>query len=139
LERLVKYTEDCVREQLRMEMNVAPLSSRSEMAHLLDGWIGDQIGPRVANARRLAQESSQRKAKALAERVLQALKSSMNSAGDCDARCDREELKKAEIQLREAASRIEDTSEECFRVTTQIREAAEPASATLIDKAVMSF
>ena len=75
LKRLVKYTQDCVLEQLRMEINVAPLSSRSEMAHLLDGWIGNQIGPRVANARRLAQESSQRKAKALAEGVLQALKS----------------------------------------------------------------
>ncbi len=139
LERLVKYTRESAAKQLRMDIDVAPLSSRPEMAHLLDAWIDDQIAPRIANARRLAQESSQWKANTLARRVLQALESSLNAAGDRDATFDEQQLKNAEMRLREAASLIESTSEECFRITAQTRQAAEPASATLVDKTVDVF
>jgi GTP-binding protein EngB required for normal cell division len=138
LQRLVKYTRDCAADQLRMDIDVVPLSSRPEMAQLLDAWVRNEIAPRVANARRLGQESSQRKTRMLAERVLDALQIS-KPAQNREAVFNREELKRAEAKLREAAGLIETTNEQCFRITGQTREAAELASAALVNKAVDVF
>lgn len=139
LERLVEYTRHCVARQLRMEIDIAPLSSRSDMTHLLDAWVHSEIAPRIANARRLEQESIERKTSVLAERILGALEKSISAADNFNAAYDEGELKNAETKLREAASLVESTSQECFHITGLTREAAELASAALVDKAIEVF
>ncbi len=132
LERLLEYTRKQVEKELGAPVDVTPLSCRPELSYLLNNWIGAQLAPRIANARTLAAESNARKANALGQRVVHALEM-MLKAGAID---DSADLRNAETQLREAANLVERTSTECFRLTRQIRGAAEPAMGVLADNAI---
>ena len=139
LERLVHYTSKQLVRQLGLDIEVAPLSSRPEKSHFLNKWVSDQIAPRIANARRLAEESNRRKANSLAERVLHALEISIKArAIDGTARAV-DELRSAETQLRETASLIESTGEQCFRMTRRIRDAAANAVSVLAEDAAANW
>ena len=61
MERLLEYTRKQVEQELGTPIDVAPLSSHPEFGDLLKKWIDAQIAPRIANARRLAEESNARK------------------------------------------------------------------------------
>ncbi len=135
--RLIDYTRTQLDDQLGTEVHVAPLSTRSELAGLLEDWIRNEIAPRVADARRLARESNQRKARNLGQRLLRALEISAKASTICSPDTLSHELSKAEGQLRTAASVIESTRAKCFKQTDRIRDAGEPAIRWLAEKAVI--
>jgi GTP-binding protein EngB required for normal cell division len=140
LDRLAEYTRKQVEQELGTPIHVAPLSTRAELSHLLKKWIDEQIAPRAANAKRLAEESNARKANALGQRVLHALtmtaKMTSKSCPLDDAVDLPQDLQNAEIQLREAANLVEGASEQCFRLTRQIRDASQEAIDVLADNAL---
>jgi len=139
LDRLVTYTRDQISEQLRLGIDVTPLSSQPVMAHVLEAWVRNKIAPRIASAAQLAQESNQRKAAMLGERVLYALRTSLSVAAHREYTADRQELKNAETQLREVASLFESTSLDCFRIAGEIREAAGAALEVVVERAAETF
>jgi GTP-binding protein EngB required for normal cell division len=136
LQRLVEYTQKQVEKELAAPVNVAPLSSRLELSQLLKEWIDQQIAPRIANARTLAAESNARKANALGHRVLHALKMILKTGEIADSAGAAAELRNTETQLRAAATLVEQTSSECFRLTRQVRDSSQQAIEVLADNAI---
>jgi GTP-binding protein EngB required for normal cell division len=136
MERLVEYTRKQVERELGTPIDVAPLSSRPEFSHLLKKWIDAQIAPRIANARHLAEESNARKANALGQRILHSLKMTLKATALDEPVKPPADLRDAETLLREAATLVERISSECFRLTRQIRDAAEQAVGVLADNAI---
>lgn len=136
-ERLVDYTRTQLAHELGAEIDVAPLSTRPELAGLLEQWIENEIAPRVADAQRLSRESIQRKTRSLAQRVFHALEISAKANTIPAAEGSDKELPKAEAQLRTAASLIEGTRTKCFEHTDRIRDAAEAAIRRLAKKAIV--
>ena len=134
-QRLLDYTRSQLARQLQMNIDVALLSSRPELASLLQDWVGHQIAPRVADARRLARESNQRKARSLARQILRALEVFAKTSG---IRSDTspDDLKAAEAQLREAASLIEESWGQCFELTDRIRNDGEASLEALAESAI---
>ncbi len=124
-QQLLEYTRAQLARQLGMEIDVALLSSRPELSALLQSWASNQISPRVADARRLSRESNQRKIRALAQRVLHALEILAKTSSVHPGLMD--EVKRAETQLRQAASLVESTREKCFETTDSTRDAGEAA------------
>lgn len=125
-QRLLDYTRAQLAHQLGMDIDVALLSSHPQLKALLREWVTNQIAPRVADAQRLSRESNERKARSLARRVLHALEIAANAQG---VRSDvlSDELKRAETQLRHAASLIAGGRDQSFELTDAIRNAAEQA------------
>jgi hypothetical protein len=123
--------------QLGTEVQVTPLSTRPELAGLLEEWIKNQIAPRAANAQRLSRESIQRKTRSLAQRVFHALEISAKASTIPPAEGSDKELAKAEAQLRTAASLIEGTRTKCFEQTDVIRDAAHAAIRWLAERAIV--
>ncbi len=136
---LLEYTRRELAHQLGSKVDVAPLSSRPELSALLQEWVALQIAPRVADARHLSHESNQRKSRTLAQRILHALEVLARSANAPAPDGLPEDLKKAENQLRDAASLIESTREKSFEATDRIRVAREPALDRLTDAAITSW
>jgi len=133
--RLLDYTRVQLTRQLGIEIDVALLSSHPELSVLLRKWIANRIAPRVTDAGRLAQESNRRKIRSLARQVLHALEMSAKTKSiRSDVLSD--ELKRAEAQLRHAASLIESTREQCCEVTNRIRGAGESAVNRLAGTAI---
>jgi GTP-binding protein EngB required for normal cell division len=131
-ETLLDYVRGQLVRQLGTEIPVAPLSSRPELRHLLENWIRNEIAPRVADARRLSQESNQRKIRSLGQRILHALEITAKASSIHSGRA-AEELRNTESQLRAAASTIEKTRDECFRITDRIRGAGDRITAALAE------
>jgi GTP-binding protein EngB required for normal cell division len=136
LERLVEYSRNKIVEQLGTPIDVAPLSSHLEFGHLLKTWVHEQISPRIASAQRLAHESNERKASALAQRILHALEMSFKTRHVDEAVSPDGDLRTVESQLREAAGLVETTSSQCYRITEQIRGVTDDAIVVLADNAV---
>jgi GTP-binding protein EngB required for normal cell division len=139
VEQLVEYTRRKVEEQVGSKIDVSPWSSHPEMGHLLERWVAHQITPRIADARRLADESNQRKATHLAERVLHALEMSAKATRSEAHISVGAELHDAEVALRDAAGLIDPTNDQCYRITGQIREAAQEAIRSLADAAINTW
>ncbi|HTU46877.1 MAG TPA: dynamin family protein [Bryobacteraceae bacterium] len=133
--RLLKYTRTQLARQIGIEVDVAFLSSRPELKLFLREWVAHQISPRIADAKRLAQESSRRKARSLGCRILHALEMIAKTSG---VRSDRPagDLKTAETRLRQAASLVENVRDQSFEITDAIRNAGEPALKRLADRAI---
>ncbi len=125
-QRLLDYTRTQLAHQLGMEIDVALLSSRPALGALLQDWVANQIAPRVADAQRLARESNERKTRSLARRVLHALEIAAKTQG---IRSDgwSDELKRAESQLRHAASLIAGGRDQGFELTDKVRGAGKQA------------
>jgi GTP-binding protein EngB required for normal cell division len=136
LQKLVEYSRSQVIQQLGTTIDVTPLSSHSDLSYLLKKWIAEQISPRIANAQRLAAESSVRKANAMAQRILHALEMSVRTEHADQPASPGHDLRNAETQLREAAGMVEITSSECYRITGQIRSASNDAIEVLAGNAV---
>jgi small GTP-binding protein len=136
LEKLVEYSRDQVLLQLGAPIDVTPLSCRSEWSPLLKKWVEEQVAPRMANARLLAEDSNERKANALTQRVLHALEMSIKTAHLDKSAVLGDDFRSAEAQLRAAAGLIETTSRECYRITGQIREVSNDAIDVLADNAI---
>jgi hypothetical protein len=134
-QQLLSYTRTQLARQIGMEIDVALLSSLPELHPLLQKWVAHQIAPRVADAKELSRESNHRKLRALARRILHALEISAKSNG---ARSDQFSggVKEAETRLRNAASLIETTYDECFKLTGAIRDAGEGALDQLAEAAL---
>lgn len=133
--RLLEYTRTQLARQLGIEVDVALLSSRPELNLFLGEWVAHQISPRVADAKRLAQESNRRKARSLGRRILHALEMIARTGGVRSGRFS-EDLRTAERRLRQAASLVESVRDESFEVTDAIRHAGEPALTRLVDAAI---
>lgn len=136
LEKLVEYSRTQILQQLGAPIDVAPLSSRSQWGHLLKKWVAQQISPRIADAQRLAGESNERKANALAQRILHALEVSVKALHADQPASPGDDLRNVETQLREAAGVVERTSGECYRITGQIRSASNDAIEVLAGNAI---
>jgi GTP-binding protein EngB required for normal cell division len=125
-QRLLDYTRTQLAHQLGMEIDVALLSSRPALGALLQDWVANQIAPRVADAQRLAHESNQRKTRSLARRVLHALEIAAKTQGVRSGGWS-DELKRAETQLRHAASLIAGGRGQGFELTDKVRGAGKQA------------
>jgi small GTP-binding protein len=164
LDELLNYTRNQISQQLGIEVPVAPLSSHPEMSRLLksakgtacrqhsirnsgghaepvlreflESWVGNEIAPRIVEARRLAEESNERKANNLAERVLRALEMSIKSSSSNGVASPQEDLKSVENRLREAAGLLESVSRQCFSITGRVRDAANDAVAAIVERAI---
>jgi len=136
-ERLLDYTRTQLAHQLGAEIDVAPLSTRPELAGLLKEWIENQIAPRVADAQRLSRESIQRKTRSLGQRVFHALGMSVRTSTRLPSEASDKKLAKAEAQLRTAASLIEGTRTKSFERTDLIRDATHAAIRWLAEKAIV--
>jgi len=134
-ERLLEYTRTQLARQIGIEVDVAFLSSRPELKLLLREWVAHQISPRIADAKRLGQESNRRKARSLGRRILHALEMMAKTSG---VRSDRPagDLKTAETRLRQAASLVESVRDQSFKITDAIRKAGETALMRLADRAI---
>jgi hypothetical protein len=124
--RLLAYTRTQLARQLGTEIDVALLSSRSELNVLLRDWVANQIAPRVADAQRLSRESNQRKTRSLARRVLHALEMTAKTQG-LSAAPRPDELRTAETQLRHAARLLANGRDQFFELTGEIRDAGDQA------------
>ena len=136
-ETLLHYVREQLTRQLGTEIPVVPISIRPELQDLLENWIRNELAPRVADARRLSQESNQRKIRSLGQRVLHALERTAN-VGSIPGGKGLDELRKAELQLRTAASTIEKTREGCLQITDRIRGAGNEIPAALA-QAMIAF
>ena len=131
-QQLLEYTRTQLARQLGMEVDVALLSSRRELSSLLEEWVANQIAPRTADARRLSRVSNQRKTRSLARHILDVLEMSVKTRSIHLGFSD--DIKKAEVQLRNAASAIETAREHCFQVSDSIRNGGETALDWLTEK-----
>lgn len=132
---LLEYTRSQLARQIGIPIEVALLSSRPEFKPMLQDWVGQQITPRVANARRLADESNRRKVHALGLQIVDALAMLSKTSGVSSDRVTGD-FKKAESQLRDAASLIESTRDECFEATGSIRNGGHTALIHLTESAL---
>ena len=136
LEQLAGYTRKQLVQQLGTAIDVAPLSCHPGMAQLLEQWVNAQISPRIANARQLAEESNQRKAVTLAERIVHALEMFERTGAAYKPTAGDDAWRAPERQLREVAGLIEGTRGRCFQVTGRIRQAAGDAITALTENAI---
>lgn len=136
LEQLLDYTRKQIKQQLGTPIEVAPMSNRPEMSYFVERWVVEQVGPRIANARKLAEQSNERKAIALAERVLHGLELSAKADSSHEDVASDEDFRRAESQLREAARLVESTRDACFQTTDRIRAAADETITVLADNAI---
>ncbi|HTU47469.1 MAG TPA: dynamin family protein [Bryobacteraceae bacterium] len=125
-QQLLDYTRMQLARQIGLEIDVAPLSSQPDFRSLLEEWITNQLKPRMADAQQLARESNHRKIRSLGKRILHALEMSMKTAGTPSTES-LQQIRKAETELRQAASLIERTREKCFELTDGLRDLGEQA------------
>jgi GTP-binding protein EngB required for normal cell division len=120
LGKALEYTEKQVQANLGLRIGVSPVSTRPSHAALLDTWFRDHLAPLEGRHRELVRESIRRKAGAVRERVVAALRASLG--GDATMpESDPAKLEEAERTLREAAAEIEQTRRWCLEATDHVR------------------
>ncbi len=136
LTQLLDYTQVQLHHQLRVPIDVAPLSSHADWQHLLNQWIDQQISPKIANSRTLAEASNARKAVALGTRVLHALEvisKPDKPAGQQDT------LRDAQTHLREAANLLENASTQCYQITGWFRNSSKSTLTAVAETAISTW
>jgi GTP-binding protein EngB required for normal cell division len=121
LESALDYSARQLRAHLGVEIGVHPVSTAASHAHLLEQWFRGEIAPLYEKHQQLAQESSHRKAAALREAVVAALRAKLNGSGTGPALTG-EELLALERDLRESAAKLEQARVFCLRASDEMRE-----------------
>ncbi|MBI3278283.1 MAG: dynamin family protein, partial [Acidobacteria bacterium] len=118
--KALAYTKQEILANLNLSVAVHPVSTISGHEELLDNWFRDQFAPLYSRHRELARESVRRKAGALREAVLAALRSTLGRPAT-SAAADAARLEEIERTLREAAGGIEDARRFCLSATDDVR------------------
>lgn len=120
LSKALAYTAQEIANHLNLKVAVHPVSSVSGHRHLLEDWFQNQLAPLYARHRELVEESVRRKAGALRDAVLSALRSKLSGQPGAPSE-ELSRLEEAEKRLRAAAASIEETRQYCFSATDRIR------------------
>ena len=134
LSKALAYTAQKISTHLNLKVAVYPVSTVAAHEHLLEEWFQNQLAPLYERYRELVEESVRRKAGALRDAVLGALRSKLG--GRPGAASDESlHLDAVERTLREAAASIEETRQYCLSATDRIRsqgpEAIRKAAASI--------
>ncbi len=119
-EKALAYTKKEVLANLGLRIEVYPVSTVARDEELLEGWFHRHMAPLFKRHRELVQQSIRRKAGALREAVLAALRSKLGVAGT-SAPAVTVSLEEIERRLRTAAGEIEQTRQFCLAATDDVR------------------
>jgi len=127
-EQSMNYISAQISSQLGLTLAVHPISVQAEQAKLLDEWFLNEIQPLCLRHQELAQQSLRRKIGALRDAVEAALKVRFELA-EKGPKKDREHLRRAETELRQATGKFEEVNSVCLRAADGVRELGETAIA----------
>jgi hypothetical protein len=119
-EKALAYTKKEVLANLGLQIDVHPVSTVGRDEALLEDWFRDHMAPLFGRHRELAHESIRRKAGALREAVIAALRSKLGVA-ETAAQAIPIPLEEIERKLRTAAGEIEETRQFCFVAIDDVR------------------
>ena len=125
-EKALAYTIKEVLGNLGLRIEVYPVSTVAHDAELLEDWFQHHMAPLFGRHRELVQQSIRRKAGALREAVMAALRSKLGTAG-VTAPASTIPLEEIERRLRTAAGEIEEARIFCLRATDEVRSLNEIA------------
>jgi GTP-binding protein EngB required for normal cell division len=124
-EKALDYTKKEVFVNLGLRIEVHPVSTVAQEEKLLEDWFRHHLAPLFGRHRELAQQSIRRKAGALRESVMAALRSKLGAAGKTAA--PRTPFEEVERRLRTAAGEIEGARRFCLSATDDARALGEIA------------
>ena len=119
-EKALAYTKKEVLANLGLQIDVHPVSTVGRDEALLEDWFRDHMAPLFGRHRELAHESIRRKAGALREVVIAALRSKLGVA-ETAAQAIPIPLEEIERKLRTAAGEIEETRQFCLVAIDDVR------------------
>ena len=125
-EKALAYTKKEVLANLGLRIEVYPVSTVAQDEGLLEDWFHHHMAPLFGRHRELAQQSIRRKAGALREAVMAALRSKLGVAGTT-APVTTTPLEEIERRLRTAAGEIEEARQFCLAATDDVRSLSEIA------------
>ena len=125
-EKALAYTKKEILANLGLQIEVYPVSTVAQDEELLDDWFHLHMAPLFGRHRELALQSIQRKAGALREGVMAALRSKLGVAGTT-APAVTIPLEEIERRLRTAAGEIEEVRRYCLAATDEVRSLNEIA------------
>lgn len=114
------YTKQEVGANLNLNVTAHPVSTVPGYEELLEQWFRDELAPLCSRHRELAEQSVRRKAGALREAVLAALRSKLGRPARSTP-ADSARLQDIERRLREAAGGIEEARRFCLSATDEVR------------------
>ena len=123
LVRLIDYTRDKIQAELRLELNVYPVSSLPQQRQLLNRWLEGYVRPLYQDARQLRSQSIGRKIGALRQAVSAALEAQLRRSKRTVGSSD-EGLVAVEAELRVATGRIAETATALQGITQELARSA---------------
>lgn len=118
--KALAYTKQQVAANLNLNLTAHPVSTAPGYEQLLEQWFRDELEPLCRRHRELAEQSIRRKAGALREAVLVALRSKLVRPASVTT-ADSARLQDLERRLREAAGSIEEARRFCRSATDEVR------------------
>lgn len=118
-EKALAYTKREILANLGLRIEAYPVSTVAQDEELLEDWFRGRMAPLFERRRELVQQSIRRKAGALGESVMAALRSKLGTAGTSEAIGT--PLEEIERRLRTAAGEIEDARHFCLAATDDVR------------------
>jgi GTP-binding protein EngB required for normal cell division len=112
------YTRQEILRHLGLEVGIHPVSTVPPQEELLEKWFQEELAPLCGRQQELAQQSLRRKAGALREAVIVALRAKLGAGGGAVSR---EELEETERSLRNAAGSLEQARRACILLTDEMR------------------
>ena len=133
LDKASAYIRKAVAEDLGLRIDVHSVSTVAGREQLSEAWFTRELEPLYRRHRELSQDSVRRKAGALREAVLTALRTKLGR-GDSRSATDRKQLAEIENRLRQAAGSQEDARNFCLTVADEMRSLGD----TALEKAAAS-
>ena len=137
-EKALAYTKKEVLANLGLRIEVYPVSTVAQDEGLLEDWFHHHMAPLFGRHRELAQQSIRRKAGALREAVMAALRSKLGVAGTTAA-ATTVPLEEIERRLRTAAGEIAEARQLCLAATDDVRSLNEIAIQRSVQAIVESW
>jgi GTP-binding protein EngB required for normal cell division len=137
-EKALAYTKKEVLGNLGLRIEVYPVSTVAQDEELLEDWFRHHMAPIFGRHRELAQQSIQRKAGALRESVMAALRSKLGVDGTT-APASILSLEEVERRLRTAAGEIDEARQFCLAATDDVRSLNELALQRSVQAIVESW
>ena len=137
-EKALAYTKKEVLANLGLRLEVYPVSTVAQDEQLLEDWFRHHMAPLFGRHRELVQQSIRRKAGALREAVMAALRSKLGVAG-ITAPASTMPLEEIERRLRTAAGEIEEARQSCLAATDDVRSLNEIALRRSVQAIVESW
>jgi GTP-binding protein EngB required for normal cell division len=116
--KAAEYARDQIQNHLSLKIGVHPVSTMPAHEELLQAWFQQEVAPLFDRQQELALQSLRRKAGALREAVVVALKAKLEGGGN---QASRTELEEAERDLRNTAGFIEEARRACIDRTDEMR------------------